>query len=344
MLTTRFRLAATAVMNKTRSVRNFASLMERAQRQRVLSARREAHQLESKQEEQDDPVMAIFDEIDINGDGFLSREEFRIAIEKMRDLDITKMKRTLRRNDIAFNHKASVLGRRVIVNEAEFNAWQFIKNLPDYLYVADLCPPPALPPKKADAPEYTLVLDMDETLLHCDVDITNLDQLPDHTFPVKFQGKEFTVHAWLRPSLHSFLDKIRGKFEVVVFTASQPQYANAILDILDPNQQHFQHRLFRQSCIEVEDNHVKDLNVLGRDLSKVILVDNSPHVFGYQLDNGVPITSWYDDPNDHELEKLEWFLQGLEGDCRVPIREKFECYKLVDEAELYDERLAAVAV
>jgi len=97
---------------------------------------------------------------------------------------------------------------------------------------------------------------------------------------------------------------------------------------------YFQHRLFRPSCLEVQDNLVKDLNVLGRDLSKVVLVDNSPHVFGYQLDNGVPIASWYDDPNDHELEKLEWFLQGLEGDARRQIRDKFQCYQLVEEARL----------
>lgn len=252
--------ATTTVTPNHRHVRSFATLLERAQRQQLLSARREAHNQEQQQQQtaactshgsnnktddqqeghiNDPEAMAIFDEMDINGDGVISREEFRIALQKMRDLDLTRMKRALLTNDIAFNHRASVLGRRVIVNDDQFNAWQFIKSLPDYRYVQEPRHSQgplsfALPPKKAEAPEYTLVLDLDETLLHCDVDIPNLDHRPDHTFAVKFQGKRFTVHAWMRPGLQAFLDKICGKFEVVIFTASQAAYANAILDIIDP--------------------------------------------------------------------------------------------------------------
>jgi TFIIF-interacting CTD phosphatase-like protein len=34
----------------------------------------------------------------------------------------------------------------------------------------------------------------------------------------------------------------------VVFTASQQEYADAILDELDPDQEIFQHRLYRHHC------------------------------------------------------------------------------------------------
>jgi TFIIF-interacting CTD phosphatase-like protein len=184
-------------------------------------------------ENNDDPSMAIFDEIDINGDGVISREEFRIAIEKMRHLDLMKMKQSLNTNDIAFNHKASVLGRRVVVTD-EFNCWQFMKSLPEYKYVSHMCPPPALPPKETGAPEYTLVLDMDETLLHCSVDDPSDHNPPDHSFRVNYQGSTFPIHAWLRPYLYDFLEKIHGNFEIVIFTASQAAYANEILNIIDP--------------------------------------------------------------------------------------------------------------
>lgn len=94
------------------------------------------------------------------------------------------------------------------------------------------------------------------------------------------------------------------------------------------------HRMFRDSCLPVEGNFLKDLTVLGRDLSKAVLVDNSPHAFGYQVDNGIPIESWFDDPNDKELPKLERFLQSLHGadDVRDIVRETFQTHQLVSDA------------
>ena len=64
-----------------------------------------------------------------------------------------------------------------------------------------------------------------------------------------------------------------------------------------------------------------------------MLVDNSQHAFGYQLDNGIPIESWFDDPDDRELLKLAWFLEreilGCD-DVRPVIRRKFRMRSLVE--------------
>ena len=95
------------------------------------------------------------------------------------------------------------------------------------------------------------------------------------------------------------------------------------------------HRLFRESCLAVEGNYLKDLNVLGRDLRRTVLVDNSPHAFGYQVSNGIPIESWFDCPNDRELLKLQRFLlsQVLPAeDVRVPVRNKFQSHILIANA------------
>jgi len=212
----------------------------------------------------------------------------------------------------------------------EFNPYLFIKQLPDYGLVAvpdKIC----LPPKRPDDKPIALVLDLDETLVHCTVEpIPN----PDMVFPVEFGGVEYQVHVRKRPHLERFLRRASADFEVIVFTASQKVYADELLDRLDPEGKYIKHRMFRESCLPVEGNYLKDLNVLGRDLGQAVLVDNSPHAFGYQVDNGIPIESWFDDPNDTELVKLEAFLGLLVGvpDVRPLVREKFRTHKLIEEA------------
>lgn len=49
----------------------------------------------------------------------------------------------------------------------------------------------------------------------------------------------------------------------------------------------FRARLFRESCVFHRGNYVKDLNKLGRDLQKVIIVDNSPASYIFHPDNAV---------------------------------------------------------
>jgi hypothetical protein len=113
----------------------------------------------------------------------------------------------------------------------EFNPWQFIKSLPSYNMVKYLRPDGRLPDKNPDDPPITLVLDLDETLVHCTVeDVADADL----TFPVLFHGINYQVNVRIRPYLQEFFKRIHGHFEVVVFTASQRVYANELLDRIDP--------------------------------------------------------------------------------------------------------------
>ena len=116
--------------------------------------------------------------------------------------------------------------------EDEFNPYLFIKSLPRYDAVQHLRPPILLPPKHRDAPPITLVLDLDETLVHCTVEAT---ADADETFPVVFHGMEYQVHVKLRPHVFDFLAKVCDKFEVIVFTASQKVYADELLNRIDPS-------------------------------------------------------------------------------------------------------------
>jgi TFIIF-interacting CTD phosphatase-like protein len=70
----------------------------------------------------------------------------------------------------------------------------------------------------------------------------------------------------VRPGLDTFLPLVAQNFELVLFTASVPIYADAILDVLDPNGTMFKHRLYRQHCTqppELQGLFAKDLKVLG---------------------------------------------------------------------------------
>ena len=98
-----------------------------------------------------------------------------------------------------------------------------------------------------------------------------------------------------------------------VFTASHREYADAVVDLIDPDKTLIQFRLYREHCFQTKEGiFVKDLRVIrNRSLKDLILVDNSVYSFGFQLDNGVPIIPYYNDPQDQELKHLTDLLGAL---------------------------------
>lgn len=105
----------------------------------------------------------------------------------------------------------------------------------------------------------------------------------DFTFPVNFNFSEHTIYVRCRPYLKDFMEKVASLFEITIFTASQSIYADKLLNILDPKRKLIRHRVFRESCVYVDGNYMKDLSVLGRDLARVIIIDNSPQVNAFPV-------------------------------------------------------------
>jgi CTD small phosphatase-like protein 2 len=99
----------------------------------------------------------------------------------------------------------------------------------------------------------------------------------------------------LRPYALSFLKNVSKKFEIIAFTASKKEYADAILDEIDFERKMIHHRLYREDCINLHDHiYVKDLRIIDRPLSSMVLVDNCPFSYIYQLNNGIPILPYYE--------------------------------------------------
>ncbi|KAJ8761958.1 hypothetical protein K2173_006560 [Erythroxylum novogranatense] len=156
----------------------------------------------------------------------------------------------------------------------------------------------------------TVFLDLDETLVH-----SNADPPPqkfDFVVRPKIDGEFMNFYVLKRPGVDTFLEALAAKYEVVVFTAGLKEYASLVLDRLDLKGL-ISHRLYRDSCKVVGGRFVKDLSEMGRDLNKVVIVDDNPHCYLFQPENAIPVKPFIDDVEDRELWRLSKFFEACDG-------------------------------
>lgn len=171
-----------------------------------------------------------------------------------------------------------------------------------------------IPPQSADSKgKKTLVLDLDETLVHSSFQDM---KKPDTVLLIKSEGGEdLKINVRYRPGLREFLEALAPVYELMVFTASLPNYADKLLDLIDPENL-IEVRLFRESCTKIGDAYIKDLSLLGRDLSQTILIDvrfrqNSPDASLLQPSNSILVKSYLAEEDDMELLRLIPVLKDL---------------------------------
>uniref|UniRef100_A0A0G4HY77 FCP1 homology domain-containing protein n=1 Tax=Chromera velia CCMP2878 TaxID=1169474 RepID=A0A0G4HY77_9ALVE len=156
--------------------------------------------------------------------------------------------------------------------------------------------------------EYTLVLDLDETLMHA-----TKQQMANHSLKVRVTVGERSADFWVatRPFLNFFMEEMRPHFSIWIYTAGREEYARAMLETL--NISHLiAHVLSRSSCVPTATGHfVKELTVVKQDLSKVILVDDSPVAYSRHPSNAVPINGWFGSAQDTALRDLVPLLLAL---------------------------------
>ena len=157
--------------------------------------------------------------------------------------------------------------------------------------------------KNKNQKKYTLVLDLEETLVH-----------------IKQSGE-----CILRPGLYQFLKDIKPYYELVSFSNESKYSSEPIIDIIEEKKKFFDYNLYREHLTFIGKEFIKDLSKLGRDIKKVIIVDNISNNFKLSLENGIQILPFFgENNNDNILEELKkiliLFYKDKLDDLRVGIR------------------------
>lgn len=151
------------------------------------------------------------------------------------------------------------------------------------------------PPRK---PTKTLILDLDETLIHSMSKGGRMST--GHMVEVRLnaaslgmgsgQGplNQHPILYWVnkRPYCDEFLRRVCKWFNLVVFTASVQEYADPVIDWLEQERKFFSARYYRQHCTLRQGAYIKDLSAVEPDLSSVMILDNSP--LSYLFHEGKP--------------------------------------------------------
>ena len=159
--------------------------------------------------------------------------------------------------------------------------------------------------------KYSLVLDLDETL-----------------FFVKLGKNKDKGILHYRPYLFDFLDSLFPFYELISFTTATKIYAEPIINAIESNKKYFSYKFYREHCIIKDKNLIKDISLLGRDMSKILLIDNTSHNFHLSKNNGILIYPFYNENNaDSTLLELKKILIKIYYKNYEDIRQAIKDFK-----------------
>eukprot|EP01012_Entosiphon_sulcatum_P034435 TRINITY_DN43682_c0_g1_i1.p1 TRINITY_DN43682_c0_g1~~TRINITY_DN43682_c0_g1_i1.p1 ORF type:complete len:308 (+),score=41.98 TRINITY_DN43682_c0_g1_i1:31-924(+) len=158
---------------------------------------------------------------------------------------------------------------------------------------------------------YTIVFDLDETLIH---------------------GRQGTVKV--RPGVHELLQALDNthKCEVVVWTAGERDYAQRIVSEIDPNRV-IQHCIYRHQRWFKTRGYTKKLTMLGRPMDRVLIVENTPDCVRCNPNNAIIVEDFLGHAKDKSDATLNRVADLVVEMCNsdLPVSEFItSCPKLVD--------------
>ena len=188
------------------------------------------------------------------------------------------------------------------------NAYEIMQMLKDYEISKVEAPFLVTPCKK----KYTLVLDLDETLIHLrqkkdviniknDVNI-KINNTSDYFYDNYDKNKNKYLLQF-RVGLFSFLTILKPFYEIISFTSATHEYADVIINEIEKNRKFFDHKFYREHTVIYKDTFVKDISRIGRDMKKIIIIDNNERNFILNKENGIKIAPFYgDEDNDNIID------------------------------------------
>ncbi|KAJ3260463.1 mitochondrial inner membrane protein required for protein import [Boothiomyces macroporosus] len=218
---------------------------------------------------------------------------------------------------LGFTHESEDVEGENFFQAHNRRAMEAIKESYDYF----MNPPkkkllPPLPPQLAR--DYTVCLELTDALTHLVWD------------------RDLGWRIAIRPGAKQLLFRLSQFFEVVVYTNTPHHLGTPVVDAID-NFGMVHYRLFREHHRLKGDVHLKDLEFLNRDLSKVIVVDIDPNALETHPDNGVLLKKWEGEKGDTELFKyadaLHEMLLFVEANKIKDIRPLLRTIKQYDDKD-----------
>ena len=214
--------------------------------------------------------------------------------------------------------------------------------LPTYVTFLDIFKtklfPPKTPRKQKVKNKKLLLLDQDDTLIHCKTADEVIPGTKEHCNMIKLKvegiDEMLKIYVYCRPYLEYFLKTMNEYYDVAIFAGSDRLYAKQILKFIDPHRNHFIGEFFREHCVIADNGYIiKDLRIFReRDLSQIIIVDNAATCFYNNLENGVPIIPYHGNKKDTQLLDQAKILIDLStvDDVRTYLPEIFCLNKYLD--------------
>ena len=174
----------------------------------------------------------------------------------------------------------------------------------------------------------TIVLDLDETLIHAEPRVQGKDY--DHIVELT-RGK---LGVFIRPFLTEFLEHLSRRFELVLYTASGNVYADKMRMLIDPDERFFRSYLSRRDCVQFKNAHIKCINNFSnRETKEILIIDNALYAFPFNHEQKLLIRPFFGEKDDCELLKVLRFIKRFllnKRDVKEIFENTFTCKEFLN--------------